>query len=367
MIVVVYHAGIWAGFTWGIDRNHHGLGGFLRHGDVAVPVFFMISAFLLHRPFAGALLENRPGPAVRPYLLRRFARIVPAYWVALIVSLVIVGQATELDAGTWARLLLLVQVYWDDTATAGLAQAWSLNTEIAFYLLLPVLAASIARTGHGPDRRRRNLYLMCAVLGLGGLGFRLAVFVGGANRIGFWLPANLDMFAIGMAMAVTAADDVRGGGVGRRPGRILRLFADLPIVAVAIAVLALVLLVAADLPLQTPPGAGDELAKRIGFAVIGTALLAPAAFGAAGVGSYRRLLGSRPLTFIGQASLGIYVWHITVLDRLDHHFRPPGTGMFWRNGGLFLVIVGSTLSILLGALSWRLVERPVMQRVRRIG
>lgn len=367
MLILVYHAGIWAGFTWGVDRDHHGLGGFLRHGDLAVPVFFMISAFLLHRPFARALLRSEPGPAVRPYLLRRFARIVPAYWVALILSLVIVGRATELDAATWTRLLLLVQIYWDDTATAGLAQAWSLNTELAFYVLLPVLAAVIARTGRGQDRRRRTLYLLCLMLGLGGLAFRLIVFVDGPHRTGFWLPANLDLFAIGMAMAVTAADDTERGGDGRRPGRLLRLFADHPAAAVFTAALALVLLVAADLPLQTPPGVGDEFVERIGFAVIGTALLTPAAFGSPGGGLYRRVLGSRPLTFVGQASLGIYVWHVTVLDRLDHQFRPAGTGVFWREGGLFLVVAGSVLSILLGTLSWRTVERPILQRVRRIG
>src|SRR4051812_39921709 len=48
-----------------------------------VPVFFVISGFLLYRPFALADLRDEPAPAPGPYAWRRFLRIVPAFWVVL--------------------------------------------------------------------------------------------------------------------------------------------------------------------------------------------------------------------------------------------------------------------------------------------
>jgi peptidoglycan/LPS O-acetylase OafA/YrhL len=45
---------------------------------IAVIVFFLISGFVLYRPFAEARLQGRPRPALMPYAVRRVARIVPA-------------------------------------------------------------------------------------------------------------------------------------------------------------------------------------------------------------------------------------------------------------------------------------------------
>src|SRR6266545_781306 len=52
------------------------------HLDVAVPIFFAVSGFLLYRPFLAASLAGRP-LSVRAYAWRRALRIVPAYWIAL--------------------------------------------------------------------------------------------------------------------------------------------------------------------------------------------------------------------------------------------------------------------------------------------
>jgi len=365
--VVVYHAGINAGFTWGIDRHHHGLGGFLRHADVAVPVFFMISAFLLYRPFALAHLRAGPRPDLRGYLLRRLVRLFPAYWLALGVSMGLFGYAADLSWWGKLRLALLVQVYWADTATAGLAQVWSLNTELAFYLVLPGLAALVARRGRNRAGAVRAEYALCAALGLSGLAFRVAMFAGGPHRAQFWLPANLDVFAVGMALAVTSAASIARGGSGREPVGVLRLPAEVPAVALAVVAACFTFLVAADLPLQTPTDGGQELTKRLVFVVLGACLLVPATFGREGRGGYRRLLVWPPLAWVGTVSLGVYLWHITVLDRLDRRFRPADVGVYWRDGGPFLVVAGLALSILAGTVSWLVVERPLQRLARRAG
>ena len=60
---------------------------FLVYGSFGVTVFFVLSGFLLARPFWLALDAGKPMPSLRTYALRRLARIVPGFWLALAVSL----------------------------------------------------------------------------------------------------------------------------------------------------------------------------------------------------------------------------------------------------------------------------------------
>src|SRR4051794_10645880 len=80
----------------------HLLGGrtlspWLAQLNVGVPIFFLISGFLLYRPFAQTRFSGDPSPAVGPYAIRRLFRIVPAYWVALTIVAVWLGPF-----GVWA-------------------------------------------------------------------------------------------------------------------------------------------------------------------------------------------------------------------------------------------------------------------------
>src|SRR2546422_794479 len=55
---------------------------YVNHLNFGVTVFFLISGFLLYRTFLVARLEGRP-LRIGTYVLRRFLRLVPGYWVAL--------------------------------------------------------------------------------------------------------------------------------------------------------------------------------------------------------------------------------------------------------------------------------------------
>src|SRR5207247_5786068 len=70
-----------AGSSGETQRNHV-VGSYLARLDVGVAVFFLISGFLLYRPFAAAHLTGGRAPAALPFFRRRFLRIYPAYWVA---------------------------------------------------------------------------------------------------------------------------------------------------------------------------------------------------------------------------------------------------------------------------------------------
>ncbi len=184
---MAFHAGTFTGLT---GPGGSSAGGWVRHLNVGVSVFFVLSAFLLYRPFVVAHLRGEPGPRLVPYLARRAVRIYPAYWAALFVTATVLDQAVLGDWWGKLRFYSLTQIYWGDTALGGLPQAWSLCTEVSFYLVLPAWAALVARVGGTPDRRRRAHLVGCLVWYVGGLAFRAALRAGD-HALGYaWLPAN---------------------------------------------------------------------------------------------------------------------------------------------------------------------------------
>ena len=200
-----------------------------------VTIFFSLSGFLLYRPFAASVLDGRPLPRVRSYLWNRALRILPAYWVVLLLSAVVLETVAVRSAGDRiagglgdapALLLsvVLVQNYFPDTVAIGIGPAWSLAVEAVFYLLLPGLAlgaAFLARRGGLFADRRLAALAPAALLLLVGLTGKSFVAYGlpgapgdfGTNwhsvaELSFWCQA--DLFAFGMALAVVYTEIERG-------------------------------------------------------------------------------------------------------------------------------------------------------------
>ena len=115
---------------------------------VAVPIFLLISGFLLYRPFAAARTRGRPMPSVLAYGWRRVLRIVPAYWVAVTLIGLWLGSRylfyignppADIFSGTGLLGYYgFTQIYSAETRFGGIAQAWTIDTEVAFYLALPL-------------------------------------------------------------------------------------------------------------------------------------------------------------------------------------------------------------------------------------
>ena len=124
-------------------------GQLMPHLALGVTLFFTLSGFLLYRPFAAALARGRPRPDLAAYLRNRALRILPAYWVILLVTGLVMGgtivrhdlQRRSLAArpSLLVRDAFLVQNYDPGTILTGIGPAWSLAIEAAFYLALPIL------------------------------------------------------------------------------------------------------------------------------------------------------------------------------------------------------------------------------------
>src|SRR4051812_31787047 len=94
------------GFLTGANL-HAWYGPYTARLDVGVAIFFLISGFLLYRPYVFARLHDRRPPRTRDYARRRLLRIVPAYWLALTVLAIYPGLPQMFTDHSWAYYLFL--------------------------------------------------------------------------------------------------------------------------------------------------------------------------------------------------------------------------------------------------------------------
>ena len=115
---------------------------FVQHiGHMSVGTFFALSGFLLFRPFIEATLDDTPFPNLRNYAIGRLLRLVPLYWVALFFYITVFPDVElPTNAIGWVALFGFGQIYVPGGEFWAIFAAWTLGVEMAFYLVLPLLA-----------------------------------------------------------------------------------------------------------------------------------------------------------------------------------------------------------------------------------
>jgi peptidoglycan/LPS O-acetylase OafA/YrhL len=113
--------------------------------DGGVGIFFVLSGFLLSRPFWKSCLDPLPQTiALIPYFIRRALRIAPAYYLSLIHTHVF-SNLTYTFWGAFSLLLSLLglHTFFHQSYVWALNPViWSIGIEVQFYLLLPILFIS---------------------------------------------------------------------------------------------------------------------------------------------------------------------------------------------------------------------------------
>ena len=144
LLVVATHA---AYTTGKYPRGYVGL--VYSRLEIGVPIFFVLSGFLLFRPWVKSAMTGGPPPSLRRYARHRVRRIMPAYVVTVLAAYLLYHFRTAgpNPGHTWIGLLrnlTLTQLYTDGYNYAylhqGLTQMWSLAVEVSFYVALPALA-----------------------------------------------------------------------------------------------------------------------------------------------------------------------------------------------------------------------------------
>lgn len=365
LAVMATHVAFWTGRY---DRGP--FNGLLTRLDLGVAVFFVLSGFLLFRPYAVALATGRPHPRVRTYLTRRFLRIVPAYAVVVVAAALVIHENHARPASDWLRMASFSQIYGSNHLPQGLTQTWSLCTEVTFYLALPLLAGAFARVAGG--RWRPHLLLAAlGVLCLVNLGWLVTIHQLSGSVVasmGLWLPAHLIWFAVGIAMAVASAH------LEHRPAAEHRWFGALPSLADQLGTwwfIAAGLFVVVSSPYASSRSlvttSWESVSREVLGAAIAAAFIFPLVFRPEPVGVVRQVLAHGTLRWLGEISYSIFLVHLLVLDLTFRFFGwPLFTGSFL---GVFATVL--PVSAALAALLYRFVELPAMRlrgdRARRAG
>src|SRR5437588_912798 len=145
---------------------HPLLNSFLYFGKYGVTLFFVLSGFLLFMPFAEALLFEKKWPSVRQFYLRRIFRIMPAYYLSLIL-IVLLFQRQYLQSQHWQELGLFFTFLMDSSqATFKQLNApfWTLAIEWQFYMLLPFLVLGMRQVVWRIKRKHRLLTTISLLL-----------------------------------------------------------------------------------------------------------------------------------------------------------------------------------------------------------
>jgi peptidoglycan/LPS O-acetylase OafA/YrhL len=350
--------------------------GLMRHG---LTLFFVLSGFLLFRPFVSAMVTGRRAPSAGQFLRNRALRIFPGYVVILLLVSLVLRTARLSSAppttsyersGTLTLTdtlvsLPLLQTLVPDYMRVGLGAAWSLTVEFCFYLLLPVLAYGALRF-----TRRSTRVWHCAlapgalllVVGLTGKGWVAAQLSSMTSQQQYafqwghhWTAVGArsilvhgDLFAYGMFVAVVYVAYETGRLNVSQAARIRG--AALPI-ALGCAIASARHLIA---------GYEDSFAACAASGLLLLVILNKRN------GTRNRaatLLDSTVARQFGVISYGIYLWHIPVIWWLQkRNLLFPSESVPAYLGNLVWVV---GISAALATLTYQLAEKPALARKKR--
>lgn len=287
-------------------------------GNAAVSLFFVLSGFLVYRPFANwALLDHSPVSAWR-FIIRRLARILPLYWVVLTVHFLVTDFEQTLGLSEYLTSYLLVQNFRGSMVFLPPFVAWSLCIELWFSIALPLIAAPLRRAGRGRSLVERTQIQLLGLGLLAGSAVVFRVWAAGTRGSGhlLWMPAYLDWFAAGLVLAV-----LRSFWSVRPPELATRQMAANPWFLSSLGGLSYWSVTQLGLPggfvTPTPFQIHGQFLLQ---GLMSCLLVGAAVLPGANLGSVGRLLASRPLQWLGAASYGIYLIHPVVTDELVERF-----------------------------------------------
>ena len=340
----------------GLPLNIDWLLGAGKHG---VSLFFVVSAYTLMRSMSS---RHHDEPLPLPYMVRRFFRIAPVYYLVITLVFFFHGEGFDgysspednrLTWGSFGAHLLFVNGLFPYHINNFLGVEWSIAAEVMFYALLPVIFIWLRRSGNNATLAAKACALYLAGLALFWVMYFKSGYVQSITGLypgaifGAWtyffVFTHLHEFAIGIAVWVLlriagnrAVDRFAFGGA--------RLW--LAILISCGAVLA----------------CWEVLQSDNFYMVVGGQVL----WGLLGAGLLIALESLRPppilgLTFLGKISFSLYLVHMPVFYGLS---RSAGT---WRltdmpllNHGIYLTIAWC-LSLGAAIVLFYLIEKPGMR------
>ncbi|MDG2424212.1 MAG: acyltransferase [Phycisphaerales bacterium] len=296
-------------------------------GRVGVIMFFALSGFVIH--FS---ISERMKKPMATFVVRRFLRVYPIYWVSLLMALGLAALGwMPLDPAThWGQFLVnttLVQEWFGVPNVLGVY--WTLEIEVLFYVCCLVL--------FGTGLLQRPGWRLMTSLGFLGIALVTALI---NWKTGRGLP-----LAPGLSLAIMFWSTLWQGWIIKGDRQCL-----------ALSKIGLVFMLAL-IPVITLMGynqAGDVLTGGEGWNRLSTYWTAILLFVLLTLSFRGRSWGPKPLLWLGTISYSVYLMHTMVI------YAGEATGvMQWMKQYpptvYFLLVIA--VSIGLGSLTWFLVER----------
>jgi peptidoglycan/LPS O-acetylase OafA/YrhL len=328
-LVVAFHAGI-ARFSAGF---------------VGVDVFFVLSGYLVTH----LLLRDLGSMSridLRRFYSRRFRRLLPAAFVALMLTAVVyVAVATPADAASALggfRSAFLYVANWHfisqsndyfaaNVNTNPVLHFWSLAVEEQFYLFWPLLLSGLyAITRRRGDQRWNTIRVVVGIGMVASLVAALAISRTDLSRAYYGTDTRAYELLAGALLAMTPALTRRTASRQRTARRLAPvLVAGVLLVATSIVHL-------------------GAIQRGVAITALSCALILALELSVGGV--VVRTLSSRTASYLGRVSYGTYLWHWPVIVIATLRFHPDSWALF---GLTSLIATG------LAGLSYELLERPI--------
>lgn len=166
--------------------------------DLGVKVFFAISGFILSVPFIQQYWFNGRQISIKEYFIRRLTRLEPPFIVAitgfLLVHVLVLGKdLIAMIPHYLATLAYLHTVIYNEYSIIN-PVTWSLETEVQFYLIIPLLAIFILKPNH-----RKTALLVLILLFFGSIFMRGWILKEGPYGMSANIMGYFSHFSVGMA------------------------------------------------------------------------------------------------------------------------------------------------------------------------
>lgn len=343
---------------------------FVTMGAFGVGAFFVLSGYLLSRPFWLALDASQPAPSLRTYAIRRAARILPGLWLALTVtfllSFTIMGFPFDgiLVLRYAAGMLGLSGLHWLTWFPVEFnGPLWSIGAELISYAVLPLCLLVLFKVPfRGWSSRLLWIVIIAAVVGLQYLAliylqpdaFQRGWEHGTVGGAKFWWP-NYSPFGFYATFAVGAL----AAGVQVQFAKIRSGWFDLVALAgmaIALGSLLYYFPVADGMGLGNIPYGFPYFPIGVAMILIGT----PSSVG------LHRITEIAPVRYVARVSFGVYVWHYFLMELVRVLWMPRYIywGMNDVGAWAWISLAVVVLAFFIATLSYALLEEPVIRWAR---
>ena len=333
-----------------------------RTGYLFVDMMLLLSAFCLFLPHARAAVNGAEVPPVSVFYKKRIARIVPCYYLAVLILFLyavfkhmytgVPEAARDLIANLTFTQTLIPSVYMGTRINGVL---WTAAVEMQFYLIFPLLAYAF---------RRKPFITYLGMVLIGSAYLRLYVLAHEPlMRLTLnQLPGFFGVFANGMASAylyVYCAERIRSHRVSKTVGWCG----------------CVLFLVSGFLLTKLQQAAAHaetvqvfQAQYRFLLSLVFSAIVLSASFGGSVM---RAILGNPAMHFFAAISYNLYIWHQWLAVHLKNVRFPYWEGSelpnmsgntVWQHRYTWIVLISA---VLLAALITYLYEMPMNRLIMR--